>query len=559
MDFVLDNVADEMATMAGSTDDMFDRVSWESTTTDAPTEVEELVLRDYQERTLTEVLNRFAGGQGPLSDDWLGGPQRKVIICAPTGSGKTVLAARMLKACRERGQKALFICDRIALVDQTSAALKKFGVPHGVLQGDRHIGKGSAIMVCSAQTLESRNHFPSVNLVIVDEAHMMRRRLNEYIQRTKAYVIGLTATPFVKGLADIYDGVVNTTTTQALIDEKWIVPLRVYVAREIDMEGARTNANGEWQAIEIQRRGQKIVGDMLTEWERKTQEHYGGPVKTLVFSATVAHGADICKQFQEAGYDFRQVSYLDRDLEARAKMIQDFRDGKVQGLVSVEALAKGFDVPDVHCIIDARPYRKSLAGVVQQLGRGMRPSPGKEYCLVLDHAGNCHGFAAEIAGFFKYGVRRLKSKKDADDGPTRLEEEDRSDIVCPNCDLLLEPGMMVCPACGVSLAKAKGSPVEVVDGRLEEFDFDDVEIDWAVLFEDQEEFVWGQMCRFAYDMCSGDFVRAQKLALAQFRQLYGRWPEAGTVFEPTEEDQSPDVKALMAHQWREYRRQRNGG
>ena len=207
---------------------------------------EPLVLRDYQRGALAELNARLRRN-------------RKQILCAPTGSGKTVMAAHLLNLARSSGRRALFICDRIALVDQASAMLRKFGVPHGVLQGLRAEATDSAIRVCSAQTLERRKFWPDADLVVIDEAHTVRKQTREFISGTSALVIGLTATPFTEGLADIYGGVVNTVTTNALIDDGWIVPLRVYAAREIDMVGAKQTA-GEWQAGEVEKRGRAIVG-----------------------------------------------------------------------------------------------------------------------------------------------------------------------------------------------------------------------------------------------------------------------------------------------------------
>ena len=118
------------------------------------------------------------------------------------------------------------------------------------------------------------------------------------------------------------------------------------------------------------------MGDIVSTYERMTHQHFGGPVKTLLFSADIAHGEELCRAFQAAGHDFRQSTYRDSDDDTE-RLVEGFRQGAFTGLVSVEKFVKGFDVPDVLCMIGARPYSSSLASVIQQMGRGMRTAEGK--------------------------------------------------------------------------------------------------------------------------------------------------------------------------------------
>ena len=111
----------------------------------------------------------------------------------------------------------------------------------------------------------------------------------------------------------------------------------------------------------MERAGVKIVGDVVAEYVKRTHEHFGGPAKTIAFSSTVAHGEEICRAFAEIGLNFQNISYLDDEDDRRDK-IAEFRkpDSAITGLVSCDALAKGFDVPDVRVCILCRPLRKSL-------------------------------------------------------------------------------------------------------------------------------------------------------------------------------------------------------
>ena len=474
----------------------------------------------------------------------------RFLLADFTVTHNTILAAHLLRETMQNGKRGMFVCDRLALVDQTSRVLRQYGLPHAVVQGQRlWSAADDYILVCSAQTLERRK-WPESELIVVDEAHTVRKVTTEQIMGLEhGYAVGLTATPFTKGLGDIWSRVVTATTTNQLIDAGWLAPLKVYAAREIDMIGAKTNSAGEWQPGEVERRGTVIIGDIVTEWVEKTQEHFGGPAKTLVFSATVAHGESICDAFQNAGYDFRQVSYKDRDSDRRAEIIREFRhsDGRngITGLVSVEALSKGFDVPDVKVIIGARPYRKSLSGHIQQIGRGMRPSPGKDYCLVLDHAGNFHGFFTETVDFFENGVDGLR-KKLQKKSVTRREGAERADVACKQCNFVFQG--RTCPSCGAQRPR-RISGVRELLGRLDQVDLRSGAIN--VTREDRQT-VWRSLCEVAASMTM-THDRGRKLALAQYRELFGDWPPQGWGYYPKGEPPVPGTESLVKRQLAAYK------
>ncbi len=316
----------------------------------------------------------------------IAGGHRSQLLVAPTGAGKTVVASYLMHGAHEKRTQTAFVVDRVVLVEQTSRTLDAHGIPHGVVQsGHWRYRPSEPIQICSAQTIEKRGFFPGCKFLIVDEAHAVRKTTAELIQSVgDLRVVGLTATPFTKGLKDLYSNIVNVATTDELTEAGYLVPMKVYAAKAIDMAGAKVVA-GEWSDKEVETRGLQIVGDIVAEWIDKTNLHFSGPVKTIVFSATVEHGAELCRQFQDAGFNFQQISYKDDNDDRRKELIEEFSraDSSIVGLVSCEALAKGFDVPDVLCGIGARPYRKSLSSHIQQIGRVLRPAPEKEFALWL--------------------------------------------------------------------------------------------------------------------------------------------------------------------------------
>ena len=236
------------------------------------------------------------------------------------------------------------VCDRRTLVDQTSKRFAAYGIPHGVAMAEKTFGRSMPIQICSVQTIQKRGYWPALDLLVIDEAHTQHKGVLEFAKNWGGPVIGLTATPLTAGLGQWYSKVVNAVTTDRLLADGYLAPLKIFAAIEIDMTGAKKGTDGERMRSEVRTRGRPIIGDIVSTYERMTHQHFGGPVKTLLFSADVAHGEELCRAFQAAGHDFRQSTYRDGTDETEA-MVEGFRSGAFTGLVSVEKFVKGFDVP----------------------------------------------------------------------------------------------------------------------------------------------------------------------------------------------------------------------
>ena len=370
------------------------------------------------------------------------------LLYAPTGFGKTEVAMHMMMQEAKKGTKVAMVLDRIVLVNQTSTRLSKYGIPHGVMQsGHWRYRPYERIQVCSAQTLERRSDFPDVGLMIIDECHVQRTQIIQYIQdNTDIRVIGLTATPFTSGLGNTYTNVVGAKPTGELIDDKWLVPLKIFIAKEIDMTGA-TKVAGEWSQDEVSTRGMKITGDIVDEWINKTNQLFGGPRKTVVFASGVEHGRDLARQFNERGYNFVSISYKE-DGDFKNETIEDFSrpDTKITGLIATDILTRGFDVPDVMIGVSARPFSKSFSSHVQQMGRIMRPCDGKTHGVWLDHSGNYLRFRKDWDELFDEGVTDLKDGTES----TKKEPEEKvkKESKCGGCGALWIWPDRVCGECG---------------------------------------------------------------------------------------------------------------
>ncbi|MBK8799428.1 MAG: DEAD/DEAH box helicase family protein [Anaerolineales bacterium] len=311
-------------------------------------------------------------------------------LMSPTGSGKTYLGLRIAHEALKRGKRAIFVCDRTTLIDQTSETADEYGLAaHSVLQANHwRYNATSLFQIASPQTL-ARRQWPEADVIIIDEAHTQMTVWTEHIMNTRARVIGLSATPFSPGLGKLFTNLVNATTMHELTQSGVLVPMIPYTCRPADMRGAAT-AGGEWTDSAAEERGMEIVGDVVAEWIKLGQNR-----KTIVFGSTIKHCEEICKQFSAVGV-MAAMFTSETSAGERKALLAEYKkpDSTLRVLISVEALAKGFDVKDVGCIVDCRPLRKSLSTAIQMWGRGLRSSEetGKKDCvargtLVLTHVG----------------------------------------------------------------------------------------------------------------------------------------------------------------------------
>ena len=488
-----------------------------------------LQLRSYQEDALSLLRKGFADGA------------RAQILVAPTGAGKTEMAIALMKAVKEKGNKAAMLLDRIVLCNQTSGRLEKYGIDHGVLQaGHWRYRPWENIQVCSAQTVEKRGAFPGLDLLIIDEAHQTRQATIEFIKANPHIrVIGLTATPFTKGLGKVYDNVVSPVTTKQLVGEQLLVPLRVFIAKEIDMSGAKKVA-GEWSQAEATERGIQITGDVVAEWIKKTHEIFGRPRKTIVFCAGVDHGVDLSRKFADAGYNFVCVSYKDDD-DWKREIIEDFSrpDTKIDGLIATDILTKGFDVPDVMIGISARPFSKSLSSHIQQMGRVMRANlndpADKPFAVWLDHSGNYLRFQDDWDDVYSEGVRRL------DDGKEKAKpepsERKKKDSKCPACGALWVVGEDKCISCGH--VRERINAVRTLDGKMEEL------VAGSGGNRQSKQDFWNQMVW--YQRYKG---WSSGRAAHTYREMFGVWPRGLDDNRPTMP--TPETQRLVDKKLRKF-------
>jgi superfamily II DNA or RNA helicase len=459
--------------------------------------VGEIALRPYQLDAVERVRELIRQGK------------KNIILCAPTGSGKTVVGSYLINESQRKMRRSCFVVDRVTLINQTSETFDRYGVDHGVVQADNpRYRPWKRVQVCSSQTL-ARRKWPDADLIIVDEAHTLSKVVADRIKPRDVVTIGLTATPFTKGLGKNYDALVNVTTTNRLIADGFLSDYRIYSAVEPNMEGVRIVA-GEWEEAETSRRALQVVGDVVAEYEK-----HGEGRKFIACSVDVAHAEELARQFNAAGIRVETYTYKTSD-QQREEIVREFRkdNSYIRGLISPVALTKGFDVPDVSCIIMARPLRNSLAEHIQFFGRGLRIHPGKVDCVVLDHSGNCKRFEHEWTEFFETGALELddgkpkpKSKKKDREAPALIK--------CPQCTRL-HPAGPRCPACGHEYPRKV--TVGHVEGTLEE---------WIASGNRKklDQDIWPQICTYVRRKPI-DEDRQRKMAQAIMIQITGQFARA---------------------------------
>jgi DNA repair protein RadD len=404
------------------------------------------ILRPHQVRLLAQINNAIADGC------------RRLIGQAPTGYGKTLLAAKILRDYQDFGGRGLFIAPALSLIDQTVEKLYAEGVRDvGVIQANHHMTDYSRpIQVASVQTLQRRG-VPDSDIIIIDEVHKWFEVYPKILRDPRfadVPIIGLSATPWRKGLGKHFTRLEIGATIQELIDTGYLSLFRIFAPASPDLSQVHIVA-GDFHEEELSSvmNKRELVADVVTEWLRRAEFR-----STLCFAVDRAHAKHLQQQFLEAEVPAKYIDAYTPAAE-RNEIAQKFHDGILKVICNVGCLTTGIDW-DVRAIILARPTRSEML-FVQMIGRGLRTAEGKADCLILDHSDN-HlrlGFVTDI------------HHDHLDDGkePARAKPTDRELLPkkCPQCAFVRPAGVNECPNCGF-IAKRQPGAVHV-DGDLVEF------------------------------------------------------------------------------------------
>ena len=410
-------------------------------------------LREYQQRGITETLQAIAAGK------------RAPLIVAPTGTGKMVLAAEILRRAQAKGNTALFAVHRREMVKQCSEKLDAMGVQHGVILPGHKPGNMHRVYAGTVQSYTARQRRGSfdpanVRVIVIDEAHHATAQTYRALRDAypQAVVIGLTATPTRAdgtGLGNVFDELIQCITYSEALEKGYLVRPRYYAPYTPDLSGVKTRA-GDYAEDDLEgvMNQPQLVGDIVQHYARHAADRQG-----IVFATRVRHSIALAEEFTRAGFSAFHIDGTTPTAE-RDELMEAFRAGDLQVMVNVGVATEGLDVPSVGAVVLARPT-KSVSLHMQMVGRALRPAAGKSDCLVLDHAGN----TVRLGPVETYEEWSLDSKKGK---AKKKKDRDPKEITCDACGAIFY-GSKVCPACGHTHETERAPlDVEVQDGELVE-------------------------------------------------------------------------------------------
>lgn len=355
---------------------------------------------------------------------------KRVILLAPCGSGKTVIASSIMQDAIKKGNKVWFIVHRSELMKQANDTLERYGIPKKNIE---------VYMVQSlAHKLDKIKEEP--NLIIVDECQhssssTYRKIINQY---PNAYILGLSATPTRltgKPLGDIYETIISEVTAKQLIEMKYLADYSYYAPElNIDFNNIKIKA-GDYDTEDVNRAMSKakIYGDII-----KTYKKLANNKKTILYCASIEYSKKMEKLFSENGYKIKHFDGTTPEKE-RQQIVEDFRNNKIQMLTNVDLIGEGFDVPDCECVLLLRPTQ-SLNLFIQSSTRCLRKN-GDKKAIIIDYVNNIqkHGLPT-MDRQWSLDKKIKEYDNENDDGTLRIR-------VCKECFSTFEGGN-VCPYCG---------------------------------------------------------------------------------------------------------------
>lgn len=362
-------------------------------------------LRPYQKQSIEELRDAFSK------------KHKRIVLCLPTGAGKTVVFSEMVRLAEMKGTKTLVLTDRTELFKQTFNALNRVGVAIEEIHADKkNVYKSATVYLAMVETLKRRKkQFQDLDfhLIIIDEAHIGSfTPLFETYPNAK--VIGATATPVGKHFYEYYTHIVQNIDVPELVGTGFLVPCRPY--QMVDSFDDLQTKRGEFTFDSLSQHYDKpaLYDGVIENWKK-----YAEGKKTIVFNVNIEHTEHVTQAFRDAGISSEYITSKTPSVE-RERILTAYTKGAFQVLNNCGILTKGYDEPSIECVIMNRATQ-SLPLWLQCVGRGSRLYPGKKEFILLDFGGN-----HERLGLWNEPREwKLKKKKETSgEAPCK---------VCPEC------------------------------------------------------------------------------------------------------------------------------
>lgn len=364
-------------------------------------------LRSYQKEAVQATIEHFKKSKDPA------------LIVLPTGAGKSIVIAELARIARGR---VLVLAHVKELVEQNHSKYEGLGLSAGIFSAglDRK-EKDSKVIFGSIQSIAraDSSFFENFSLLVIDESHRVSTtdetqyyKVIELLRNknSELCILGLTATPYRLGLGWIYQyhrtkKLLRTQEERFFKTCIYELPLSYMIKNAFLTPPVKIDAPvAAYDFSTLQTRGQRFIQEqidnLLKDQERITPVIIKNIVDmakdrqgVMIFTSSVAHAIEIMKCLPP------YVSALvvgDTAIEERDEIINAFKKREIKFLVNVSVLTTGFDAPHVDVIAILRPT-ESVSLYQQIVGRGLRLSPDKKDCLILDYTGQNHDlFSPEI-------------------------------------------------------------------------------------------------------------------------------------------------------------------
>ena len=384
-------------------------------------------LRPYQEKFIADIRNEFKNNQ------------RRVVGVAPCGAGKTIMTGWIIRQTIKNGKRAIFFVHRKELIDQTSDTFSRLGIPHGIIAAGVQPNFNAPVQIASIQTLV--NHLRQLNppdLLVCDECHHILASTYQTVIHNwrDSFLLGVTATPERMGgvrLGDVFSSMVQAPTVSELIQLGNLTHFNYFVM-DIDLQLENIQIRrGDYVSKDLSK---LMINPIITDSIVKSYMKYALGKSAICYCVNVEHSQHVAEFFNNAGIPTAHCDGSTPKKERNA-IIDDFRNGKFKILCNAELFGEGFDVPNCHAVILARPT-KSLTLHIQQSMRSMRPDPSdpNKIAVIID----C------VKNYVKLG--KPDDPRDWSLDPNKPRGEGVVPYkICPQCHNLVNMFAEFCPCC----------------------------------------------------------------------------------------------------------------